>query len=115
MKNLVNFPLLIIAVVSLAFFSMPPKARAIVENQIVGFFGVTPVKQQSATQDLIVTLQTYGLVSTGTTAGITPISADHIIQSGTALLTGTAISAGTLRMSGTNLLIATGSGTWLTK
>lgn len=86
----------------------PPKARAIVENQIVGFFGVTPVLQQAGTQDLVTSLKAYGLIG----AGATPISTAQIL-----ITTGTAapIAAGQLALSGTNLLFYTGTaGGWKT-
>ena len=113
MKNKLSFLVLFCSLILIIAIS--PRTLAVVENQIVGFFGVTPVLQQPQTRDLVVSLQNYGLLGTGTTAGITPINADHIIQTGTAILTGAAIPVGTLRVSGTNLLIATGSGTWITK
>lgn len=112
MKNFFSFLTLAIAVLVIAVAGHP-KALALVENQIVGFFGVSPVQQQPATQDLILTLKNYGFIPASSSA--TPLlTADVAIQTGTTIVSGT-IPAGTLRTSGTSLYIATGSNTWVTK
>ena len=76
-------------------------------TQACAFFGATPVVQQSTTTDLVTALIAYGLLPTGST-GV--LKGDHILQSGTAAPT----AVGTLRVSGTNLLLWTGT-TWITK
>lgn len=88
--------------------AVSPTARALVENQVIGVFGVTPVAQQFGTGStgILGALQNYGLIgTTGTTAATVP----RFVLSGTAYVTP---YPGTIAISGTSLYIGTSGTTW---
>ena len=76
-------------------------------TQAFAFFGATPVVQQSASTDIVAALIAYGLLPS-TSSGL--LKGDHVIQTGTANPT----AIGTIRLSGSSLLIWSGSN-WITK